>query len=394
MLHIILGILKITGLILIAVLLLLLGIALAVLFAPVRYRGSVTKTVQRTGAQIRITWLLHLVSILFSFDLQGCRRMLEIRIFGVRTSDWKQFFARMFKFRKKKKKADDELEKLPDQMTEQSYESDDISEKPETPELSEKMTDVSETPETSEATEISETPETSETAEIPETPETSETAEIPETTETSEATEISEKSEAIPDPNDREKQSEKISLRKEIRNFRYKVDKICDKIKRAVSSIRQKIRDAWRWLQNTVQAVQMLLRNTERTLQKIGRLPGRVSDFIGKLEEYEAKELAGVIWKELMHLLKCFGPRKMEGYLRFGTGDPALTGKLTGLIYMMLPAGADKFSVEPDFAEQVFETDVKISGHVRACHAAAAAWRLFRNKKLRRLIAKVRKKGD
>ena len=92
-----------------------------------------------------------------------------------------------------------------------------------------------------------------------------------------------------------------------------------------------------------------------------------------------------------MALLRHYRPREISGRLHFGTGDPAVTGQLTGLIYLLLPARA-QLSVEPEFTEAVFEADLEFSGHIRAVHAARTAYHLFRNKRLKRLIKRLRKK--
>lgn len=78
MLHVILLILKIIGFLFLAVLGLLFGIILLALFVPIRYRaeGSYCEKLEGT---IRVTWLLHMLSIMVSYreELQ-----VSIKLFG------------------------------------------------------------------------------------------------------------------------------------------------------------------------------------------------------------------------------------------------------------------------------------------------------------------------
>ena len=88
MLSVILTILKIIGIILLVILGLLLTIVLIVLFVPVRYRseGSFAKTEEgfKDEVLVRVTWLLHIVSI--TFKLKDKDAAFVIRIFGKKLS--------------------------------------------------------------------------------------------------------------------------------------------------------------------------------------------------------------------------------------------------------------------------------------------------------------------
>ncbi len=109
-------------------------------------------------------------------------------------------------------------------------------------------------------------------------------------------------------------------------------------------------------------------------------------------EKLEARAVLGDVLEYLNYLLRHYKPRRIEGRLKLGTADPALSARLTGLVYLLLPARADRFTIDTEFSETVFEIDMICSGHIRACHAARILWRGFRNKKLRRLIRYLRKK--
>lgn len=87
MLHIILGILKWIGILLLILLLLVLAVMLAVLLVPIRYCGELKKTAEEQKGSIKVTWLLHVISVAVSYDLQARQQSMEMRIFGVCFSD-------------------------------------------------------------------------------------------------------------------------------------------------------------------------------------------------------------------------------------------------------------------------------------------------------------------
>lgn len=79
MLHMILGILRILGFLILFLILLLLVLLLAVLFVPVRYHVAGSRK-EKLSAKIRVSWLLRLLS--FGIEIQGKEVRLIVRMFG------------------------------------------------------------------------------------------------------------------------------------------------------------------------------------------------------------------------------------------------------------------------------------------------------------------------
>ena len=94
----------------------------------------------------------------------------------------------------------------------------------------------------------------------------------------------------------------------------------------------------------------------------------------------------------LKYLIRGYAPRKITGYLHFGTGAPDLTGWLTGVVYMLLPESGTEYDVEPDFYEAVLNTDTEVRGHIRAYRLAWVGLRLLFDKEFRILFARIRGK--
>ncbi len=138
--------------------------------------------------------------------------------------------------------------------------------------------------------------------------------------------------------------------------------------------------------------IQHICATIRKTAGKLAAAPQSLQNYLELLKRYEAKELFFTVWGELLGLLCHYRPRRISGYLHFGTGDPALTGQLTGVIYILLPARCADFSIEPDFHDAVLQTEAVMKGHIRACHLVGTGWRLFKNKKLKRFLKKIRRR--
>ena len=141
-----------------------------------------------------------------------------------------------------------------------------------------------------------------------------------------------------------------------------------------------------------VKAAQRIRDAVPRILEKIRRILHQPAVFLQFLEKYGVGEVLGAVKNELFNLLGHYRPRRFVGYLKFGTGDPAQTGELTGALYLLLPT--QEYEIVPDFEETQFETETELEGQIRSIHLLVTAYHLFRNKKLKRLIRKLRKKGE
>ena len=84
MLHGILFILKIIGILLLAVVGLIFAVMLLVLLVPVRYRLKASVLEKNPDVDVRITWLLHLLSVRVRYHPKGGPFELAVRILGIR----------------------------------------------------------------------------------------------------------------------------------------------------------------------------------------------------------------------------------------------------------------------------------------------------------------------
>ena len=106
----------------------------------------------------------------------------------------------------------------------------------------------------------------------------------------------------------------------------------------------------------------------------------------------EAEHMLGKGIRYLRYLIRGYAPRKITGYIRFGTGSPDLTGELTGLLYVLLPEAGTGYDIEPDFYELVLDTDTLATGQIRAYRLIWVGIHLILDKEFRTLLRQIRGK--
>ena len=145
-------------------------------------------------------------------------------------------------------------------------------------------------------------------------------------------------------------------------------------------------------------------------LERIRKIQKTIKDIPGKIEKrkeslkntfQKGKELANLFLsdpmkrtllrfkKHFLYLWRHLKPDKIWGELRYGLDDPALTGQLTGILYLILANGFYRVRLEPDFEHVVYEGELHVRGHIRLCHMASVAWKIFRDKEFRMILKKI-----
>ena len=370
--HVVLTILKIIGIILLVILAILLLLLLAVLFVPLRYRVHGRKeTKKEPEADGTMTWLLHLLRADLTYrDREG---VAVIRVCGFRL--------KTFRFGEKKPERGNAPQKAEPSG--------------ETAEEAAPVTEAAE-----EAAPVTEAAEHA----MPQIEAAKDDA-VKDDAAVKETAAQAKKPE--PEPAEEEESGIKRLFR---RIFKKKKEEK-PSVKGADSGKQKKEKQLHGGpvarLMNL--AAQFLNKILDLLLQVPG-LPAEVYDRIDIIQEKICKkydlirkkaepflsiEAEHMFWKGigyLKYLIRGYAPRKITGYLHFGTGSPDLTGWLTGLVYMLLPESGTEYDVDPDFYEAVLETDTEVKGHIRAYRVAWVGLRLLFDKEFRVLFARIRGK--
>ena len=87
-------------------------------------------------------------------------------------------------------------------------------------------------------------------------------------------------------------------------------------------------------------------------------------------------------WRMLRSVL----PRRADGQITFGLGDPANTGYVLSLFYLFYPGKRGKMEVVPDFEQKIFAGQVAIKGRILLIEIVYYALRLVIDIRILRLL--------
>ena len=292
-LTVLLLILKILGIVLLVLLGILLALLLIVLFVPVRYQGSGYREEGDpvpVHVQLKVTWLLHLVRVSFIYPEEA---FLKVKV----------LFFQILPAKEKKKKASNKKEA--------------DGKEPKT-DKKEVGSDVS---------------------------------------DTTLDQKISDEGNAADEDGGDDRRTLLDFVRKlfsAIRNIKYTIRKIYDKINHIIHNIRYYI----------------------------------------KILQTESFKRAFVLCREqLLRLMKIVLPRKVSGTFTIGMEDPAATGQILSIYGILYPLIGDSITVIPDFEKPVMEGSFRFKGKITAFTLIRIAAKIYFDKDLKRVICLFKKEA-
>ena len=147
-------------------------------------------------------------------------------------------------------------------------------------------------------------------------------------------------------------------------------------------SIFKKIKDVYNKIIDKIKAVFNKIVTTLKNInEKYDKITSEINDPSNRAGVSFALDL---IRKLLVHIL----PRKHRISIVFGTGDPAVTGEITGAIYTLAVFTGLNIEVSTDFENKVFTCNVPFKGRISIIKVLIWAVSAYRNKNLRQLIDK------
>jgi hypothetical protein len=91
-------------------------------------------------------------------------------------------------------------------------------------------------------------------------------------------------------------------------------------------------------------------------------------------------------FRQVIKALKHCAPRKIIGYLRYGTGDPCSTGEAFAAAAFFYGKYGNSLKLVPDFEEEVLEGEVMVKGRIRIFTLLIIGIKLIRDKNFRQLL--------
>lgn len=331
MLHIIFLILKIIGVILLAILGLIVLLLCVLLFVAVKYEGQgrCSGSLQSLAAEFKFHWFFHLIRGHVIYQNENLFYQIKIAWKILASSEQEESFGT------EEVRSDRETvitaHSIPETSDEPPAERETEAEAPDIMQ----MEPEAEAPDIIQMETEEETPDIIQEdakAEIPDM--------IPADTETSEKEE-------------NEKQREKITdkISRFFRRIKYTFQKICDKIK------------------------------------KLTETKDKFTDFI--TDEIH-KNAWGRVLKEIKRLFCRLNPKQIELDLHFGFEDPSITGKTLAVFGILYPFTTDHVRLRPDFEQEVLEGEGRIKGRIRAAYFVSTMLHLLLDKHVRMTYKDVR----
>ena len=142
-----------------------------------------------------------------------------------------------------------------------------------------------------------------------------------------------------------------------------------------------------------MEKIKQIIENVKCTIRKICDTIKNVKteyDFYkGLWDKPQGQAAVKHVFREAGHLLKKIKPKKIEGDVIFGTGDPATTGQAIGGIAALYGFLPEKLKITPDFEEKRYEGNLHVKGSLRLIHVVIIAVRLIIDKNVRYIIKKI-----
>ena len=164
-------------------------------------------------------------------------------------------------------------------------------------------------------------------------------------------------------PDEKTEKKEKKTVKKKIKKTKKKFN-IISKIKQ----IAEKIKAKWKAFKDRFKSLNIKKDAIIRFLNADGTLSG-----------------AGYLFTQGKRLLKMIFPKKIEGWLRFGTGDVYTEGQYLSYLCLLYPLYGRKFEIRPEWDDEVFETDAAFSGRITMFIVLLVALKVLFNKKVKLL---------
>lgn len=326
LIHILLGLLKIIGILLLVILSLILFIILSVLFVPVRYQAYGHRDSEVSKATVRVFWLAHLISCKASYDSREKKTKWSVRIFGIsiqKVLAWK------------KKKKDTKRKNRQKEV--------------QTKEIQTKEKPVKETESILKPIEIQENVEQ----------EPNQEAEKPER-KVKKVKNMEQKPDKVERIESKEKQEKKVDKQLPISVLRKKLKKIIEIPKKILQKIK-KIRLTVRGVCDKISEIRTFLES-------------EVFLNVKTLVLGEVKKLG-------IHIL----PRKVQGEIEFGFEDPSLTGRVLAVAGLCYPLYGESIKITPYFNQKILEGEIKLKGRIRGIVLLKSALKVGFNHEVREI---------
>lgn len=340
---IILGILKIIGIVLLVILGITLVLLCLILFVPVRYKAEAQAHDGDLRAEVKVSWLFRAVSFRFLYDHKGNPvKSGSLKIFGIPFEKIKAFFRKKKTRKKDPAKVKKKLKKL----------------KKKDPEKYERLKAEAKARREAEKERLR-----------------------------AEETKAREEEEA-----ERKKDQE---LRRMLRQRKARVARdIPARINLLIRGLGRLFRKIGRKLKK---AAYICLTAPQNVISRLSHFVLRVRETCAKIKKWKdflwderLRTALRLVLSKSRKLIRHIRPRKLEGRVVFGMEDPYQTGLILAAVEPFHPVWGKAFAVEADFENKTLDGYVKAKGRIFVFYAAAVILKVISDKNVKYVISFIR----
>ena len=128
-----------------------------------------------------------------------------------------------------------------------------------------------------------------------------------------------------------------------------------------------------------------------KTYDKIIDIRDNISYYVSILESDSFKKAFKLAKKELIHILKAIGPRKIRAEIFFGSDDPSTTGQVLSYYSLIYPYIGRSVWLYPDFENKKLYGEGYLKGHITLFVLLISALKLYFSKNIKRVIKQFKK---
>lgn len=127
---------------------------------------------------------------------------------------------------------------------------------------------------------------------------------------------------------------------------------------------------------------------------KIDRIRKEIRFWDRMINDCRNRNAVALIKTEVVKLLKKIAPKKIKGFIHFGSDDPAVTGRILMYLSIIYPILPRKLVIDPGFEDNDLYGSIDIKGHIRLIVPLVCFVKVYFNKDFKRMWRIYKKHSD
>ncbi len=150
---------------------------------------------------------------------------------------------------------------------------------------------------------------------------------------------------------------------------------------------------SWKRFQQKIKQIFRKIRSFFQTLPaKVRSVYSNFSKWKGIFTDEANRASVRLFYSEIKYLAFHYKPRRVKADIRYGLGDPALTGKSLAVLSMIPFLYKKKVQIVPDFETEKFfvEGNLDAGGYIRIFHLIRSGLHIWKDDNCKKFIRKLR----